>query len=145
VIRGVSHITLSVRDLDRALAFYRDVLDARPSARWEQGAYLVAGDLWLCLSVDPATRSAPLDEYTHVALAVGPEDFGPMSERVVASGARIWQDNRSEGDSLYFLDPDGHKLELHVGDLQSRLAALCAEPSRGTVLEQAARPNGSKA
>lgn len=31
------------------------------------------------------------------------------------------EENLSEGDSLYFLDPDGHKLELHVGSLQSRL------------------------
>ncbi|WP_159065009.1 hypothetical protein [Thaumasiovibrio subtropicus] len=32
--------------------------------------------------------------------------------------------NRSEGQSLYLLDPDGHKLELHVGDLNSRLAHI---------------------
>ncbi len=38
------------------------------------------------------------------------------------------QDNSSEGDSLYILDPDGHKLELHVGDLESRLASMKAEP-----------------
>ncbi len=27
-----------------------------------------------------------------------------------------------EGGTLYVLDPDGHKLELHLGDLASRLA-----------------------
>ncbi|HEX5514181.1 MAG TPA: glutathione transferase, partial [Gammaproteobacteria bacterium] len=46
----------------------------------------------------------------------------------------IWKDNKSEGDSLYFLDPDGHKLEIHVGDLESRLAALREKPYEGLQL-----------
>ena len=44
-----------------------------------------------------------------------------MSKRILKSGAAVWKDDISEGDSLYFLDPDGHKLELHVGNWQSRL------------------------
>jgi hypothetical protein len=39
--------------------------------------------------------------------------------------------NLSEGDSLYFLDPDGHKLEAHVGDLKSRLAQCRVKPYAG--------------
>jgi catechol 2,3-dioxygenase-like lactoylglutathione lyase family enzyme len=41
--------------------------------------------------------------------------------------------NRSEGDSLYFLDPDGHQLEAHVGGLASRLAACREAPYDGMV------------
>jgi catechol 2,3-dioxygenase-like lactoylglutathione lyase family enzyme len=33
--------------------------------------------------------------------------------------------------SLYFLDPDGHKLEIHVGDLQARIEAVKAKPYEG--------------
>jgi hypothetical protein len=40
----------------------------------------------------------------------------------------FWQENRSEGASLYFLDPDGHKLEIHAGDWQTRLAAMKQDP-----------------
>ncbi|AFT69103.1 Metallothiol transferase FosB [Alloalcanivorax dieselolei B5] len=46
-------------------------------------------------------------------------------------GIPLWKDNRSEGDSLYFLDPDGHKLEFHCSDLASRLSTLREKPYPG--------------
>ena len=119
-ISGLNHITLAVADLDRAIAFYRDLLGCELRAFWPDGAYLEAGTLWLCLSRDDATRTAPHPDYSHIAFSVTREDFAALCDRVRGAAA-IWKDNRSEGDSLYFLDPDGHKLELHVGSLQSRL------------------------
>jgi catechol 2,3-dioxygenase-like lactoylglutathione lyase family enzyme len=117
---GLNHVTLAVADVDRALAFYRDLLGFRLRAQGDGFAYLEAGSLWLCLSRDTATREAPHPDYTHVALNVAAADFAALAERVRAA-APIWKDDRSEGASLYFLDPDGHKLELHVGSLESRL------------------------
>ena len=119
-VSGLNHITLAVRDLDRSIAFYRDILGCTLRAHWSDGAYLEAGALWLCLSRDDLARAEPHPDYTHLALSVAPEDFAALSAKVRAA-ADIWKDNRSGGDSLYFLDPDGHKLELHVGSLQSRL------------------------
>ncbi len=121
VVRGLNHLTLAVVDLDRALAFYHDLLGFRLRARWSQGAYLEAGALWLCLSVDSEAEKAVRCDYTHVAFDVAADDFAALSERV-ATVAPIWKYNRSEGDSLYVLDPDGHRIELHVGGLESRLA-----------------------
>lgn len=48
---------------------------------------------------------------------------------VMAAQAR--RDNRSEGASFYFLDPDGHRLEAHVGDLASRLRTCREHPYAG--------------
>lgn len=128
MISGLSHITLSVQDLDRSFRFYAETLGGEPVARWSKGAYLLAGDIWLCLTVDPRTRTAALPEYTHIAFSVPADRFEEAAERIRTSGAGVWQDNRSEGDSLYFLDPDGHKIEIHVGDLQTRLAAMKEQP-----------------
>ncbi|APR76091.1 Fosfomycin resistance protein FosA [Minicystis rosea] len=134
MIGGLNHVTLSVRELDRAFAFYRDVLGFRPLARWARGAYLLAGEVtWLCLSLDGRTRAEPLPEYTHLAFSVTPEDFAAATSRIRTSGAPEWRQNTSEGDSVYFLDPDGHKLEIHAGDWRSRLAACRAEPYEGMV------------
>jgi catechol 2,3-dioxygenase-like lactoylglutathione lyase family enzyme len=120
-VRGLNHITLAVVNLERSLAFYQGVLGLSVRAIWPAGAYLEAGSLWLCLSVDPAAAAGPNDDYTHIAFDVDAEQFGEFSKRVAAD-APCWRDNRSEGASLYILDPDGHRMELHVGSLESRLA-----------------------
>lgn len=126
-VTGLNHLTLAVADVERSLRFYRDVLGFRPRALWPDGAYLAAGDLWLCLSRDEAARERPHADYTHVAFSVAAEHFDALSARV-RDEARIWRDNLSEGCSLYCLDPDGHKLEIHVGGLESRLAHYRAHP-----------------
>ena len=124
MITGINHITLSVSDLDRALTFYTQVLCFGLATKTERSAYVGAGSLWLALVVDKDVRAGPLPEYTHIAFDVTAEEFNASAERIRASGAIIFKDNVSEGQSLYFLDPDGHKLELHVGTLESRLASM---------------------
>ena len=128
MITGISHITLSVRDVDRSLKFYVDTLMMKPLARWSKGAYLLAGDVRLCLTLDERTRASPLPEYSHIAFSVSGSQFDDAAARIRASGAAIWQDNQSEGASLYFVDPDGHKLEIHAGDWRTRLAAMKEHP-----------------
>jgi catechol 2,3-dioxygenase-like lactoylglutathione lyase family enzyme len=44
VLEGVSHITLTVRDLDRSFAFYTEGLGLRVVSRWAGGAYLAPGE-----------------------------------------------------------------------------------------------------
>ena len=133
MIRGINHVTLAVTDLERALAFYRDLLGLRVAAVWPRGAYLEAGTLWLCLSRDDARRPDASPDYTHIAFDVDETDFAALASRIAAAAPQ-WRDNRSEGNSLYFLDPDGHKLELHVGTLRSRIAHYRNAPPPGMTL-----------
>lgn len=132
-VTGLNHLTFAVSDLDRSVAFYRDLLGCELKAVWAEGAYLAASDLWLCLSLDPETRREPHPDYTHAAFSVDAEVFPALSARVRAA-ATVWKDNASEGASLYFLDPDGHRLELHVGSLESRLACYRAHPEKGVTV-----------
>jgi len=135
MVLGLNHVTFSVADLDRAFQFYREVLGMRPVARWYKGAYLTAGDLWLCLNLEAEFGGRVANPaYDHIAFTVAAKDFEVMRTRLVEAGAGSWHENRSEGDSLYFLDPDGHKLEIHVGDLGSRVASLKERPPRELVL-----------
>ena len=129
-LQGINHVTLAVRDLDRALAFYLEVLACRLRARWARGAYLEAGSLWLCLEYDERAGARPSDD-SHIAFSATVDEFEVLARRIRANGAIVWKENRSEGASLYFEDPDAHKLELHLDDLRSRLEACREHPYDG--------------
>jgi glutathione S-transferase fosA5 len=131
MITGVNHITLSTRTLERTFAFYTQVLGLRPVAKWPAGAYLLAGETWIALVLDEATRPAQLPEYSHIAFSVDEVNFAELSRRIIQSGAEIWQENWTEGASLYFVDPDGHKLEIHASNLATRLKTAREKPWAG--------------
>ncbi|MFZ2960739.1 MAG: VOC family protein [Candidatus Ozemobacteraceae bacterium] len=128
-VTGVNHVTLAVRNIDTSFSFYLDILGLVPVAKWCDGAYLRAGSLWVALIRDDETRNGPLPEYTHLAFTVPEDEFSLAETRIRASGAIIWQENSSEGDSLYFLDPDGHKLEIHASDLERRINEMKVRPN----------------
>jgi catechol 2,3-dioxygenase-like lactoylglutathione lyase family enzyme len=128
-ISGLNHLTLAVHDVSRSVSFYTEVLGCKLRAVWAEGAYLEAGGLWLCLSYDPTARTSPHPDYTHIAFTVAEDEFSTLAARLTAS-CPMWKDNRSEGASVYFLDPDGHKLEIHVGSLESRLDYYRAHPEK---------------
>ncbi|WP_110668771.1 fosfomycin resistance glutathione transferase [Salinicola halophilus] len=131
MLEGLNHLTLAVSQLDRSIEFYRNTLGLTLNARWDTGAYLSLRDLWLCLSWDEHRNTAPHPEYTHYAFTVTQAGFSPAVAHLKACGVEEWRQNRSEGASFYFLDPDGHKLEIHAGDLRSRLQACRQTPYAG--------------
>jgi glutathione S-transferase fosA5 len=132
-VTGLNHITLAVADIDRSLIFYRDVLGLAVRAVWSSGACLEAGALWLCLSLDEGARTSPHPDYTHLAFSVSEANYADLSKRLITQ-CMVWNDNKSEGASTYFLDPDGHKLEIHVGSLETRLAHYRQNLSYGVTI-----------
>ncbi|MDH3676384.1 MAG: VOC family protein [Anaerolineae bacterium] len=121
MITGINHITLAVRDIDESFKFYTDVLGLKPVQKSPISAYLLAGDTWIALAKDRNARRDHLPEYTHIAFTVAQQDFEAMRERIFKSGIKEWQKNWTEGDSFYFVDPNGHKFEIHVSGLETRI------------------------
>jgi glutathione S-transferase fosA5 len=120
-IIGLNHLTLAVSDLDRSIAFYTALLGFSIRMRGQSSAYLEAGTLWLALVVDSGVRRGPLPEYSHVAFTVAASELPSLAGLLTKAGVARWQE-ADHSDSFYFIDPDGHKLELHAGDLRGRLA-----------------------
>lgn len=134
MIKAMNHITLGVTDIEKSFVFYRDVIGLIPLVKWDKGAYFLVGkkdpylpgsDFWFCLNVDEKRIANPC--YTHYAFTVTESDFETMVKKITNGGAIIFKDNTSPGNSLYFLDPDGHKLEIHVGTAESRISAKRAD------------------
>lgn len=128
MLTGLNHITLVVSDLENSLFFYVDVLGFDAHVKWDKGAYLSLPDLWLCLSLD---TPKPSQDYSHLALNVEQAQFGAFAQKLKDADVKRWKENTSEGDSLYILDPDNHKLEIHSGSLHSRLESLKSKPYKG--------------
>lgn len=130
MLRGLNHLTIAVSDLDRSVDFYTEVLGMRGHVRWDKGAYLSLGEVWFCLSYD---NVKPSQDYSHIALDISESDFSAFMKKLRDAGVIEWKQNTSEGLSVYFLDPDGNKLEAHTGSLQTRLDSLQEKAYSGLV------------
>ncbi|HEX8204315.1 MAG TPA: VOC family protein [Isosphaeraceae bacterium] len=110
-----------VTDLDRAEAFYRDVLGLEPIGT-EPGrhAFFRVGSSVLLLFLAAETlRGTALPSHGatgpgHFALGIAAEDFDAWRERLRQHGVDVEREVRWDrgGRSLYFRDPDGNSVEL---------------------------------
>lgn len=124
-VSGFSHVTLRVRDLREAIAFYIAVLGTRMVHRGEHDAYLEWGTAWICLAEhpdDPPPRARTVPD--HIAFHIPEPDFAPAVACLQRAGARIVRGpvQRGTGWSVNFLDPDDNELELHTATLAERMA-----------------------
>ena len=134
---GLSHLTLSVADLDRSIRFYVDALAATVLFHDARIAHLELFGVWTALNVEPAIpRGEIWQSYTHVAFSVSEAQLDALAARMQAHGI-VEQPGRQrevgEARSIYVRDPDGHLLELHTGSREQRLAFM-----RGLATEETA-------
>jgi len=126
-LEGVLESALYVEDLERAVAFYRDVLGLRLISEFEnrRGVALRVGQSILLLfrAEETSKQTEPVPHGArgpgHVAFRVAPEEMDAWREHLRARGVPIEREQRF-GDnppSLYFRDPDGNVLELAVAGI----------------------------
>ena len=126
-IAGFNHLNLSVSNLEVSFNFYSQKLNFQ-LAKWKRGAYFLAGELWFTISFNPNLPPQVGSDYTHYAFSVSQASLDYYCQNIEQLNLKLWQENTSEGDYLYILDPDNHKLELHVGNWQTRLETIKEHP-----------------
>ncbi|HEX7124433.1 MAG TPA: VOC family protein [Thermodesulfobacteriota bacterium] len=126
-IREIDHLVLRVRDLDRMLAFYRDILGCTVERRQDEiglvqlraGRSLidlvpVDGVLGRRGGAPPGREGRNLD---HLCLKVEPFDAEAIRTYLAARGVAAGEvasryGAEGEGPSIYVADPEGNTVEL---------------------------------
>jgi glyoxylase I family protein len=117
-LTGLNHVSFPVRDLERAVHFYRDVLGLAPIPRPDlpfPGAWLGGNGIQVHLIVPP--EGAPLGSPPpslnplggHVAFAI--DDYDRVVSALHAAGIETLEAGSQVGQ-LWVRDPDGHLIEL---------------------------------
>lgn len=128
MIRGISHITIIVKNLERTSVFLQTVFDAKEVYSSGEKMFSISkemffliNDIWLCIMEgEPITERT----YNHIAFQIPETDFELYKAKVIASGVDLHPERPrvdGEGRSLYFYDFDNHLFELHTGTLSGRL------------------------
>lgn len=138
MIKGISHITFTVRDLEKTSGMFRTVFGAEEiyssgdeTHSVSREKFLLAGGLWIALM-----EGTPAGEktYDHVAFSVPESELGPCMEKILGLGLEIKPGRKrvpGEGRSVYFYDYDNHLFELHAGSLADRLNAYKTKIKNG--------------
>lgn len=114
--QGLDHVALSVRDLAASERWYRAVLGLERvhADVWDIPVFLVAEGSGLALfsargdeaSDEPAVR------ILHIAFRVDRAGFEAAQQALHEREIPIRLEDHGVSHSLYFRDPDGHRLEL---------------------------------
>jgi catechol 2,3-dioxygenase-like lactoylglutathione lyase family enzyme len=111
VVKGLSVVYLYVRDLDRSLAFYRDVLGIPLEGSDESWVEATLGSTRFALHALHAGADEPRSGTIHVDFAV--DDIDEAAARLEAAGVSVGEIQRERyGSHCTFRDPDGYELEL---------------------------------
>ena len=115
LVTGTDFVAIGTRDIDRAVAFYRDVLGLEQSKQWgSMPAYeFETGNLTIALMQTDAfgIEFSP----TTVPIALHVEDFEGAKAELESRGVAFKGDTIDSGVcyQAIFEDPDGNALDIH--------------------------------
>jgi catechol 2,3-dioxygenase-like lactoylglutathione lyase family enzyme len=126
-VEGIDHVALVVRDLERSIRWYADVLglERRYDDVWgDVPAFIGAGSTALALFPvrDGDAQPRPgrnVITMLHLAFRTDAAGFARAKEELTRRGI-VWEfSDHQISHSIYFEDPDGHQLEITTYEIAS--------------------------
>ena len=118
-IEGLDHVALTVRDLSKSVAWYRETLglERRHAEVWgDYPVLLCAGDSGVALFSNPGAAGGSDGATTtimrHFAFRITRFDFERARLVFQERGVPFRFEDHGISDSLYINDPDGYEVEL---------------------------------
>lgn len=116
VCSGIDHIVLYVRDVERSVRFYVDVLGMTVKSQSSGHAFLRCGDqLFGVFAADGDEDMGRGVELSHLAFNVDKGGVAAIKHALAARGVDA-HGRRADPDCIYFNDPDGHSLQIVATD-----------------------------
>lgn len=116
-VEGLDHVAIAAKDVQRSLAWYRDVLglERRHEEVWgDTPVMMCAGNT--CVAIFPLTDDQPASikgpRVLHVAFRADRRTFEQAQKDLKARGIVFDFQDHDIAHSIYFRDPDGYKLEI---------------------------------
>jgi catechol 2,3-dioxygenase-like lactoylglutathione lyase family enzyme len=124
-LEGLDHIALAVRDVEKSVKWYREVLglERQHEGNWD-GVPTFVGKGATGLALFPAAETkASLGagdpaRFLHFAWRADRENFQQAQEELKTRGIAFHFEDHGIAHSIYFRDPDGHELEITTYDLK---------------------------
>jgi catechol 2,3-dioxygenase-like lactoylglutathione lyase family enzyme len=127
-LEGIDHVAMSVRDVEKAAQWYVDVLgfERRYEGMWN-GVPIFIGKGKTALALFPvrgkeqSTASDRLGvRILHLAMRANSKNFLAAQKDLKRRGIKFEFQDHGISHSIYFRDPDGHKLEITTYELGGR-------------------------
>ena len=122
-IAQIDHVAIAVADVERSIDWYCDVLEMeRRYLEWgTEPAMVCAGETCIALFALEGAAEAPPGRgavaMRHLAFRVDRDGFERAQEELAERGIQFDFMDHETAHSIYFADPDGHRLEITTYEL----------------------------
>ena len=126
-LKGIDHVALSVRDVERSAQWYMDVLGFEPryEGLWNGiPTFIAKGTTAIALfparnhdSKKTPAHAASMD-MLHLAFRADRKNFLAAQRELKERGIKFEFQDHEISQSIYFHDPDGHELEITTYELK---------------------------
>ena len=124
-LEGIDHVAMSVRDVEAAAKWYIDVLgfEHRYKDVWNGVPTFIGKGITAIALFPVRSKGSPPSErggirMLHLAFRANRKSFLAAQEELKQRGIQFEFQDHEISHSIYFSDPDGHKLEITTYDLE---------------------------